>query len=296
MEWYTDLRIQLLTRPRDELHPKYHAAQALVFHERMHNIKSSSGFRLTTDALADPRVAAMMQQQTRLDGLTSTLASVFHPAPLNLSTGGQRTGGAARGSQVDREIHDLVVNNKIPESGFQPFTVKTLDYLRRNKLQPFATQVPVYSEELGLATTLDILALDPEGKIVHIQLKTMGSKNYRTPRGRLMSPYCEGSKIASIVDCHYTRHQLQLLVERLIVQKGYGFPITKSRLVVITEDVHSIIPLDPIIKGVAEEVWSNLMQRKRGFDDNPGEDEKLTASVAAAFRSKNAHSRVRRRY
>jgi hypothetical protein len=111
-----------------------------------------------------------------------------------------------------------------------------------------------------------------------------------------MSPYCEGSKIASIVDCYYTRHQLQLLVERLIVQKGYGFPITKSRLVVITEDVHSIIPLDPIIKGVAEEVWSNLMQRKRGFDDNPGEDEKLTASVAAAFRSKNAHSRVRRRY
>lgn len=296
LSWFTSLRISLLTLTREQLGPSYHAAQEFIFHDRFKLIKSSGGFRLTAQALEDPAVARMMHHQPRLDGLTSTLSAVFHPAPLNLSTGGQRTGGSTRGVQVDKDIHNLVANSRMLPENPNPFTLKTLEFLRKNGLQPFATQVPVYSEKLGLGTTLDIVARDREGKIVHIQLKTMGGRNYRTPRGRLMSPFVEGSKIAGIVDSFYTRHQLQLLVERLIVQDGYGEPIKKSRLMVITEDVHSLIPLDPVIKSVAADVWDNLARRKRGFDDSPGDDEKLTASVAAAFRAKRAHSRIRRRY
>lgn len=263
LDWVSHMHGYLMTLPPNKaIPPAFTYAYKLMHHPRLHHIRSSRGFIVEHDGM-----------RKRMDGLTSQLKDVFHPMSMSVSTGGMRTGGSTRGCVVDKEIEDLVNNGKIPDSGtLHIYTVKTLEHLQKHGLRPFACQIPVYDGALGIATTLDILCIDTrmseqeyrrKSNVVNIQLKTgFENNNYKKGQGYMTSPAVKSSPLSRLEDSYYARHQLQLLVEHMILRVRYDQLVGQSRVLVISGDRHSSYPLDTGILALYNDVYRNLHLRK----------------------------------
>lgn len=186
--------------------------------------------------------------ETRVDGLTGQLARVFHPVPLDISTGGAQSGGSRRGCLVDEQIAKLVNRGELPMNGtLAVYTVKALKQLRAENLQPFMAQVCVAWREANIGTALDMVCIDLErgGVLINVQLKTGFDRNYeRSLPGVTMScPFYPCPKITAMPDSHRNRHTLQLMAEHVIAQEWTDNALSDSLLMIISERTHAIIPL-----------------------------------------------------
>lgn len=207
------------------------------------------------------------------EGLTSQLSKTFYPCDNYHSTGGARTGGSRRGCLVDREIADLVNKGTLPTDGaLHWFTCTVLKFLKKNNLQPFASQVPVFDEHLELATTLDILCIDhgesinPTGitnNIVNVQLKTGFERNYESACGKLVCGTDKTSHLNQVEDSYYMRHQIQLLMEITMLRKMFTQGIRRSIVLVASESGRQAFPLDRKIHQLATDIYTALGRRKQ---------------------------------
>lgn len=200
-----------------------------------------------------------------LDGLTGVMKNIFCPMELNVSTGGAKTGGSARGMQVDRELAGLINQGKFPDSdSLCAYTVKTLEYLYANDLQPLVAQPVAANRALNLATALDMVCMDSRGKLVGIQLKTgFENKLYHTARGYFHSPFVADSCITKMEDSHHNRHMLQVTIEHILAQVDYGNPLDRSMWLVVTSNEVKAYTL-PNTKEhfyFANDVYTNLEKR-----------------------------------
>lgn len=261
--WFSAVRPQLEGAPCEaalswDLIPAFR----LLHHPRNRKIKHGRGFVLHHEG-----------RDIRLDGLTSQLREVFHPMPMAVSTGGAATGGSARGMEVDKEIEALVNHGKLPTSDtLLDYTVKTLQHLHKNGLQPFACQFLVYDGALGIATPLDILCINRrltradcvEGSnVVIVELKTgFENNNYHKSQGYMVSPAVPNSRLRELPDSQYMRHQLQLFVQFLITKYRYNRLVREARLVVISADRHSSYPLARDTMDLFADINNNLIKRK----------------------------------
>jgi hypothetical protein len=209
------------------------------------------------------------EKETKLDGLTGELSSVFHPVSLDISTGGAATGGSGRGMRVDKEIASIVNNNQFPPRA-HAYTAKTINELILKKLRPFACQVAVGSSRLRLATSLDMVCVnenDPHGGLVNVQLKTGFDKNYnKTSGGFLHAPFHADPRLECVEDTHANRHILQLCAEHLIIQTAYHNPLDYSMLMVISNETHQTFTIgqgdmSATMKIPPTSVYMNLKKR-----------------------------------
>ena len=296
MGWFMEAR-QLIDRAttKNDLPLMYHAAfDFLRALPGMGNVRLSpaqGGFVYTSSPNSG-------EGSIHLDGLTKQLSRVFHPALMDVGTGGARTGGSARGCRVDNELADIVNRGKMPDAGaISLYTLKTLRQLQAEGLQPFCAQVPVGCLELKLATALDLVCINTkiraesaaggpiQHNVVNAQIKTGFDQNYTVSRGAMHSPLTRCPSLSVMGDSHANRHVLQLIAEHLIVQRGYGNPLQDSVLIVISEKTHTVIPvckeLD-LVKGV----FTNLKKRD--------EKSELELEIAAVKRQ-HAVKKVMRR-
>ncbi len=187
-----------------------------------------------------------------LQGLTKTLDILFHPSPLNVSTGGSRTGGAVRGIDVDAQLVQLINNGAIPDP-VEGFTVNVLRALAAQKLVPFMAQANVGSVDICVGTALDIVCIDmspradPINNVVSVQLKTFGSKNHDVARGCFHSLLHECHALTTTRDTLIQRALLQVMCEYAIVQHAHSNALSDARLLVVTS--RSIFaPLEDVCK------------------------------------------------
>ena len=274
-----------------DLDPRYRAACRFYKWRGGPRIRMDGGF-----------VAEHGGGQTRLDGLTSTLSRVFHPAEIRVSTGGAATGGAARGIQVDGEMKALVEGRH--RGALHPYTEMTVKALMRLRLAPIMAQVPVGNVALRLGTTLDLVCVDEArgGAVVNVQVKTGFERRELYERGSrdvyFQSPYAPGAKkIVLVQDSHHARHMLQVTAEHLITQMSHGdaAPLAYSMLMVVSDqivstwsvpDAQSATNIDPV------EVCANLMGRP---DDTGVEEEVAAASASVRHRHATNHLRKTRK-
>lgn len=89
------------------------------------------------------------------------------------------------------------------------------------------TQLPIYSEKLGVATAIDVLATDKEtkSKLYLVEIKATrteeverNNRQYERLRGRLQRTTLRGLPLS-----YCMRHKLQLFSMRHIVQEAHGF-------------------------------------------------------------------------
>ena len=240
---------------------QYRAAFRLFHHRRLTLIKNkpAEGYFL---------INPITKREIKIDALTKELKTLFYPSGRVYSTGGGRTGGASRGNTVDREIEQLVNKGIAPPlpSQLHIFTTKTLRYLRDHGLQPFAAQMLVFDEKIHIATAVDIVCVDTtctdfDRNVKVIELKTGFNDNYQAADGYFRSPFVADSSISTTTDSHKNRHQLQALVQHIIMAKNYGSIVRDTCVLVISEKLHSCYPLTPYIRRLAADVYATLKQR-----------------------------------
>ncbi len=240
---------------------RFRSAFQLMHHPRMSMVKHI------------PYRGFTLGGSVHLDGLTAQLEGLFYPSSRRMSTGGGKSGGASRGNTVSEEI-DKLVNSGIMPQTMHKYTIKTLQYLKDHQLQPFAAELIVFDERIEIATPIDIACVDlacaDMGKnIVMIELKTGFDNNYDAAGGFFHSPFAADSALLATTDSHRNKHQLQALVEHLIVAKNYTAAVRETRVLVISEKIHSSYGLCPHIRRLATDVYTNLRKRLQARQVDP---------------------------
>lgn len=275
--------------------PKLVPAFRFLHHERHAHISQAGAFHLKKNG-----------KKHRLDGLTSQLKEVFHPFSLDISTGGQKTGGAARGTEVDSEITSLVDHGRIPTRlgpdgaplppSLNEFTKRVLEKLYEENLKPFMTQVSVYDDALCLATRLDMVCIDMSidlrehsSNLVNVQLKTGFDKNYDRKGEFFHSPEAPNSLLTRIHQSYANLHQLQVTMEHTLLQTRYGRPMNRSIILLVTSLEASIVELSSVFtKTLIRDIYHNLAARK-----NKPKWERASAAVKASEAYKKAKKEMK---
>lgn len=132
------------------------------------------------------------------------------------------------GSKVHEEIEHYILNQTDVST---PQSKHALDWLEnrmpsdRYKLYP---EVMVYSEKLGLAGTIDLLAYDTHNSLFYIvdwkTNKRINQRSFNRKKG-ILPP------TQQLDDCHYIKYGLQLSLYSYILETEYQLNISKQALV-----------------------------------------------------------------
>lgn len=259
-EWFREGSLMIMSGiPKASMPQNMHRAYDLLRHPRNANIKKK------------PWAGYVMGTNTKMSGITKPLQRLFYPYQKSATTGGAKTGGSARGNVTDSELASLINKGAMPSERFSVYTERTLAYLYKHKLKPVAAQFLVYDERMRLATELDLVCIDlarpVTNNVVNIQLKTGFDKNYDTACGRFLSPSKRpDSMIAKIQTSHKTKHQLQVLVEHMMVQINYDRALAKSSVIVMSEDVVSMYDVNAELYDAKYEIYDEICNRKTDYE------------------------------
>lgn len=128
------------------------------------------------------------------------------------------------GSKVHEEIEIFIKEGIVPE---EAVSHHALDWLKRYEAKPevkIYSEVRIYSKELNMAGTIDILAHDTEKNIYQIiDWKTSKKPISKISFGGKMgiSPVTK-----HLMDCKFVHHSIQLSFYRYLLEKYYGLNMT----------------------------------------------------------------------
>lgn len=120
-----------------------------------------------------------------------------------------------------------------------PCVATLLDYLRTARLSLVASQLPIYSATMNVATAIDVLATDAdtlrETHLLEIKASMhvgRGDANYERLRGRLRRTTLRGTPLS-----YYSRHQLQLWTMHHMLVELLNAPPTSARVLRVSPGV-----------------------------------------------------------
>ena len=140
---------------------------------------------------------------------------------------------ADHGKAVHKEIEDYI------SSGLAPSSIKAkhganwfCDYSKGNN-HDFFTEAIIYSEELRLAGTIDLLVHNKSNDTFSIidwkTNKKIDQNSYQRKMGRK-------HPTSSLMDCNFTHYTLQMSLYKYILEEYYDFKVTNTKLIHLTED------------------------------------------------------------
>ena len=143
----------------------------------------------------------------------------------------------------------MITADEYREFQWDPCTVRVLDYLVHKQYWPVITELVVHDSLLGIATAIDITAVDCErNETIFIELKTTMNKGFddaAAPRGALMKSY----PLLEVPDTPLNRAYVQSICTKMLGQRmGSGF--TPERFVVLL-----VSPLLPTLKEYPMPAW-----------------------------------------
>jgi hypothetical protein len=155
------------------------------------------------------------------------------------------------GMLVDQQLQYIVQNGyrmtSIVGMVLDPCVAALRDYFHENKLAPVASQVPLYSPELDIATALDVLCTDQATKselhLCEVKSTTGNSADddhYLRVRGRLVSSVARGTPLS-----FYVRHQMQLGVMDTMIHETLGRSPTSSAVLRVSPNCVRVYKLTP---------------------------------------------------
>lgn len=141
-----------------------------------------------------------------------------------------RIESATFGSIMHSNIEKYYLGEAYEENDVMP---QFLHFAEENTLHPYRTEWPIYSQELGLAGTIDFLHYH-DGEYVLYDWKR--SKNIiENGQPVTKSKYYKKAlaPISHIQDTSYWHYALQTSLYRYMLEQNYGIQVAKSRLVVM---------------------------------------------------------------
>lgn len=138
---------------------------------------------------------------------------------------------ANEGTEIHKEI-ELFIKSKVnPSSNKGKNAVKWLNSLNLDKYEIYSEAI-IYSKEIEIAGTVDLLIYDKETKTLDIcdwktsrQIETtsFGSKKGTT------------AATSHLLDCNFNHYSLQLSLYAYILENSYNFQINKLKILHLTD-------------------------------------------------------------
>jgi len=243
-------------------------AISLLTHERNKKIINTSGAYYHLDKEGKYRI---------LSGLLPRLRSVYWPgssiyqqmksvktAPRakqakHASKG--RFAGVIRGSQIHKELRDFVVldgkNFKKNHKRLHPFSSRILRVIVETmKWMPFLPEHDIYDEDWGVGTSIDMICLDKDGRLILLEFKTGYKDYFENPDGYMQHT------LARMSNTIQNQATMQLTSAALILEKKYHVPVEQMRLYVIRIDDETldIVPVDrSFVQKLGPSIYQDLL-------------------------------------
>jgi hypothetical protein len=123
--------------------------------------------------------------------------------------------GRDRGRRVDEEITALVNGTSGDNTDLHNYTKKWITATRHWKWTPVAAQLKIYDEDTQIATAIDCVCKDEEGKLIFVEVKT-GFEDYVDNSTHFMH-----TPLGNVRNTPQNQHFLQLLIMCIIMEKYY---------------------------------------------------------------------------
>ena len=142
-----------------------------------------------------------------------------------------KAGGMARGRLVDNEVQRWMEKGLAPSPSLHPFSRGFIALVTRLRLTPVATQVVCRDESCNIATLVDAVFLNAQGRIVVVELKT-GFDGYNdSSNGRMREDF------KHLSNSPHNQHKVQLAFTQVMFEKTFPeFGVTDALLIRMTGD------------------------------------------------------------
>ena len=141
--------------------------------------------------------------------------------------------GAKRGTIVHNELEMFIKEKAIPKHQMSITGARWLKEKQKNEYNTFYSEVIVYTKELGIAGTIDLLVYNSEQNMYHLvdwkTNKRIDKNSFKNKKGILPSSQ-------HLDDCNFTHYSLQLSFYRYILERYYGLEIGSQTLFHLKED------------------------------------------------------------
>ena len=133
---------------------------------------------------------------------------------------------ANEGTKIHNEIDRYIKYDETPSSTKSIQAIDWLKSIEKGKYE-ILSEIIIYSKEIKLAGTVDLIFCDKESKTINIYdwktSKSMNTISYGSKMGRTQAT-------SSLMDCNFIHYSLQLSLYRYIIEKYYGFKVSKLTL------------------------------------------------------------------
>ena len=165
------------------------------------------------------------------NNLTSTHPNYMAMTPQKLVA--QWDNIAEEGTLIHNEIEEFVKNDV--DAPTREKSKVAIEWIKKNFTDKYDvfSEVMVYSKELALAGSIDILLYDKEEKSYKIldwkTNKKIDTTSFRNKMGTHQAS-------ARLMDCNYTHYSIQLSLYRYILEKNYNIEVTGTAISHLTEE------------------------------------------------------------
>lgn len=178
-------------------------------------------------------------------GVMSTIARELGSEDMNtiIKNGGiQRKRGTSsvhHGNLVHRHIYhqiECIQSSRkctcdVRTKGQNKFAASAIRFLKNKGWRPVCSELALFSPEFDLATRIDILCATMQREYVLVSIKTgYSGLDKEKARFKFRKP------LDSLDDTQRIRHQLQLLIEKLILERNYQMPILRCGVLYVNSD------------------------------------------------------------
>ena len=163
--------------------------------------------------------------------LTDSHPNYVHLSPQELVENWDQT--AKEGTLIHSEVENFIKDNVEPT---HPKSKQAVEWIKNNincedRFEIFS-EVIVFSKELALAGTIDLLIFDKENKTYKIlDWKTnrrIDTSSYNNKMGTHLVT-------SNLMDCNFSIYSIQLSLYRFILEKYYGLEITGTAIFHLTD-------------------------------------------------------------
>lgn len=162
--------------------------------------------------------------------------------------------GAIRGTIVHNELEAFIKENITPEHEMSIIGAEWIKEKQKDPDNTFFSEVIIYSKELGIAGTIDVLVYNKKQDTYHLvdwkTNKRIDKTSYKKKIGILNST-------KHMQDCNFNHYSLQLSFYRYILERYYGINVGSQTLFHLKENRYEIYPVN-----YHEEELINMLREK----------------------------------
>ena len=163
--------------------------------------------------------------------------------------------GAERGTIVHNELEMFIKKNQDPKHKMSILGANWVKEKQKNPNNTFYSEVIVFSKELGIAGTIDVLVYNSEQDMYHLvdwkTNKRIDKNSFRNKKGIM-----ESSK--HLDDCNFNHYSLQLTFYRYILERYYGLEVGSQTLFHLKDNSYEIFN----VEYKSEELISMLREKE----------------------------------